>query len=259
MVKSPIALQLYSIRGDCTRNLPGTLKAVKQMGYEGVEFAGHYGRTARELRDLLDTLELSPVGSHTNIYSLLGDELRRTIEFNRELGNKLLIVPSLPEEMRRSKEAWLKTASLFNEISEKVRREGMYIGFHNHAIEFQPLEGILPWDLFFETTISDIIMQLDIGNAMQGGISSDGILEILRRFPDRAITIHLKEFSSTNDHALIGEGEVKWKELLFLCECLGVIEWYIIEQESYAYAPLVCAQRCIENLKEIREMPFLDE
>jgi len=246
-----IALQLYSVREDCARDLPGTLEAVAEMGYEGVEFAGYYGRSAGELKDLLDDLGLKVAGSHISINSLLGDELKRTIEFNRILGNKYLIVPGLPEEMRSSKEAWLKTAQLMNKISEKLKPEDMRVGYHNHTVEFQPVNGEIPWDIFFKATVPDVIMQLDIGNAMHGGLSWDEVLDILRRYPKRAVTIHLKEYSSKRKDVLIGEGEVKWGELFELCESIGGTEWYIVEQEVYPYPPLECVKRCIEYLRRI--------
>jgi len=195
-------------------------------------------------------LGLRVAGTHISINTLLGDELKRTIKFNRILGNRFLIVPGLPEKMISSKAAWLETARLMNEIAERLRPEGMRVGYHNHAIEFQPMEGDLPWDLFFGATVPDVVMQLDTGNAMHGGVSPDGIMEILKGYPGRAATVHLKEFSSTNKQALIGEGEVKWKEFFSLCETIGGTEWYIVEQESYALPPLECVRRCIKNLRK---------
>ena len=251
MSKIPIALQLYSVREDCARDLPRTLEAVADMGYNGVEFAGYYDRSAEQLRKMLDDLGLRAAGTHTGIDTLLGDELERTVQFNRILDNRFLVVPALPEERRNSKAAWLETASLMNEISERVKPEGMLVGYHNHAVEFQPVNEELPWDIFFGSTVPDVVMQLDTGNAMHGGVSPDGVLEILRRYPGRSLTVHLKEFSSTNDKAVIGEGEVKWQEFFSLCETIGHTEWYIVEQESYAYPPLECVRRCIYNLKEM--------
>ena len=253
MGKIPVALQLYSVREECARDLEKTLKAVADMGYDGVEFAGYYGRSAEELRRMLDELGLKVAGTHIAIDTLLGDELEKTIEFNRILGNKFLIVPWLPENMRNSKEAWLKTAKLFNEIAERLKPEGMYVGYHNHHIEFKPMNGETPWDIFFKATVPEVVMQLDTGNAMYGGVTSDEVLEIIKRYPGRAMTVHLKEYSSTNPKALIGEGEMKWREFLKLCETVGGTEWYIIEQESYAYTPLECVRRCLENLRKIME------
>jgi sugar phosphate isomerase/epimerase len=251
MVKIKIALQLWSVREECARNLEGTLKAIADMGYEGVEFAGYYGRKADALRKILDDLGLKVAGTHIPIDALLGERLEETIEFNRVLGNKYLIVPSLPESMRNSKSAWLNTAKLMNEISDKLKPEGMFVGYHNHAIEFQPINGEIPWYIFFDATKPDVVMQLDTGNAMHGGVSPEGILEIIKRYPGRAKTIHLKEYSRENEKALIGEGEVTWKELINLCKIIGGTEWYIIEQETYAYPPLECAKRCINNLRAI--------
>jgi len=252
MARIPVALQLYSVRGDCARDLPGTLEAVADMGYDGVEFAGYYGRSADELRKMLDDLGLRVAGTHTGIDTLLGDELKHAIEFNHTLGNRFLIVPGLPKERRSSKAAWLEIARLMNEIAERVRPEGMRVGYHNHAVEFQPMEGDLPWDIFFGATVPDVVMQLDTGNAMRGGVSPDGVLVTLKRYQGRAATVHLKEFSSTNERALIGEGEVKWQEFFKLCETIGGTEWYIIEQESYAFPPLECARRCVMNLRKMR-------
>ena len=252
-MKVKIAVQLYSVRNDCAKDFYSTLKEVAKIGYEGVEFAGYYEKSAQEIKKMLDDLNLKVAGTHIRIDTLLGDELKKTIEFNRIIGNKYLIVPGLPEEMRSSKEKWIETAKLFNKISEEVRKEGMYVGYHNHTFEFQEIDGEYPWDTFFKNTASEVIMQLDTGNAMKGGVKSDELIEIIRRYPKRAITVHLKEFSSKNDKAILGEGEVKWKEFLKVCNKIGNTDWYIIEQESYAYPPIECIKKCYENLKQILE------
>jgi sugar phosphate isomerase/epimerase len=247
-MRIPIALQLYSIRYDCERDLAGSLKAVAQMGYEGVEFAGYYGRSASELRALLDDLGLAVAGTHISIDTLLGDRLAETVEFNRVLGNRFLIVPGLGEAYSSSHQAWLQTANLFNEIAGRLAPEGMVTGYHNHFTEFTPLDGELPWDTFFGNTRDDVVMQVDIGNALHGG--GDPI-PFLARYPGRARTVHLKEYSATNPKALIGEGDVDWAEVFTLCESQGRTEWYIVEQESYAYSPLECVDRCLQALKRM--------
>jgi len=246
MARIPIALQLYSIRKDCECDLSGTLEAVAKMGYEGVEFAGYYGRSAAELRTMLDDLGLKVAGTHIGLNTLLGDQLAETVAFNRTLGNRFLIVPGLPEERRNSRAAWLETAEMFNGISEKLAKEGMVTGYHNHHIEFQPMSGELPWDTFFSNTRQEVVMQVDIGNALHGGGDPVPYIE---RYPGRAITVHLKEHSATNPKALLGEGDVNWSDVFQLCESVGGTEWYIVEQESYAYPPIECVDRCLQALK----------
>jgi len=248
MASIPIGLQLYSVRKDCASDLPGTIAAVAEMGYAGVEFAGYYDYEAPELRKLLDEAGLKCCGTHISLDTLLGEELERTIEFNQILGNRFLIVPGLPEERRNSRAAWQETARLFSELAEKVKPHNMRVGYHNHMVEFQPMEGEMPWDTFFGNTSPEVVMQMDTGNALHGG--GDPV-HFLKRYPGRAATVHLKEYSTTNDSALIGEGDIDWDEVFNVCETIGGTEWYIVEQESYAYPPLECVKRCLENLRRM--------
>ncbi len=242
----PIGLQLYSVREDCTRDLPDVLSQVARMGYAGVEFAGYYGYAASDLRAMLDSHGLACYGTHTALDTLLGDALPRTIEFNQALGNPYLIVPSLPAGRTHSQEAWQETARLFNEASERAGAAGMKVGYHNHTEEFQPLEGVLPWDTFFGDTRPEVIMQVDTGNMMTGGADPVPFLE---RYPGRALTVHLKEFSPDNPNALIGEGDVPWAEVFRLCETIGGTQWYIVEQETHAGPPLESVRICLQNLR----------
>lgn len=247
MSNIPLGLQLYSIRNDCARDLPGCLKAVAEMGYAGVEFAGYYGHAAPQIRAWLDEFGLKCCGTHTSLASLQGDELLRTIEFNQTLGNKYLIVPSLPEHYRDSSAAWLETAVEFNRIADALTPYGMLTGYHNHWVEFQPIAGGIPFDLFFANTKPTVVMQTDIGNAMIGG--GDPIA-CLRNYLGRSITIHLKEYSATNPKALVGDGDVDWQEVFRICETTGGTEWYIVEYESDLYPPLENVRRCRDNLRK---------
>jgi len=242
----PIGLQLYSIREDCAKDLPGTLKKVAAMGYAGVEFAVYHGRSAEEIRAMLDDCGLACCGTHIGIQTLLGDALSETMAFNRIIGNEYLIVPGLPAEHTASRAAWANTARTFSAVAAAVKPHGFRTGYHNHHTEFAPLDGELPWDTFFSNASSDVVMQFDTGNAMHGG--GDPTV-YLRRYPGRALTIHLKEFSRDVKTALIGEGDMPWKDIFTLCETIGGTRWYIVEQESYAYPPLECVERCLKNIR----------
>jgi len=248
MAKIPIGLQLYSVRDDAEKDLPGVLKAVAEMGYDGVDFAGYYGWEAKDIRKMVDDFGLKVCGGHLGLDTLLGDELKKTVEFQRTLGNKFLIVPGLPESRRNSRAAWLETAKLFNKIADNLEPEGMMTGYHNHSIEFQPLDGEMPWDTFYGNTKKEVVMQLDTGNALHGGADP---VPFLKKYPGRAITVHLKEYSKTNDKALVGEGDTNWDEVFELCESIGATEWYIVEQESYAYPPMECVERCVKALRDM--------
>ena len=244
----PIALELYSVRDDCAKDPAGVIAQVATMGYKGVEFAGYHGKKAEELRKILDDNGLKCCGTHTGLNTILGDELMKTIEFNTIIGNQFLIVPGLPGEYTSSRQGWQKAAKLFSEASQRAKPHGMYVGYHNHSIEFKPLDGEMPWDTFFGNTPKDVVMQFDTGNAMHAGAEAAPFIE---KYPGRALTVHLKEFSKTNDKALVGEGDIPWATIFNLCETVGATQWYIVEQESYAYPPMECVARCLENLRKM--------
>ncbi|MBN1341338.1 MAG: TIM barrel protein [Phycisphaerae bacterium] len=244
--KIPIGLQLYSVRHQCAKDLKGVLEAVGKMGYQGVEFAGYYGKSAEELRKMMDANNLLCCGTHTGLETLLGDYLDKTIAFNKTLGNKYLIVPGLPHARTRTRQAWLDTAKLFNEIADKVKDKDMRVGYHAHGGDFKKFGDQTAWDLFFSNAKPEVVMQLDIGNCMGGG--GDPVA-ILKKFPGRATTIHLKEHGGSK-YAVIGEGDAKWKEIFALCEAGGT-QWYIVEHERGGPDPVGDVKRCLEALRKM--------
>ncbi len=242
----PLGVQLYSVRTECEKDLPGTLKTIANIGYDGVEFAGFYGYEAADLKQLLDENRLRCCGSHTQLADLTPEKFDATVEFNKTIGNKYIIVPWLSEELRSD---WKQVAEKFNQLDEQLKPHGMKIGYHNHDFEFEPVNGELPWDIFAQNTNPDVILQLDTGNCEQGGGNA---VETLKRYPGRATTIHLKEYSATNPDAIIGEGDIPWQEVLNFCETKGGTEWYIIEEEKEVYPPLVAIEKCYNNFQALK-------
>ncbi|HWH72155.1 MAG TPA: sugar phosphate isomerase/epimerase, partial [Candidatus Sulfotelmatobacter sp.] len=206
----PVGLQLYSLRDQCKNDLPGMLAAVSRIGYKGVEFAGYHGRSAKELRQMLDDNGLVACGTHTPYDSVLPDKLQETIEFNRTIGNKFLIVPWMEG---KTKQEWLDKAKLFNDLTAKVKGEGMFIGYHAHAHDFQKFDGESAWDLFFGNTQPEVVMQLDTSNCREGGADP---VAVLKKYPGRARSIHLKA-SGGGPEAVIGEDQVPWQEVFAFC------------------------------------------
>jgi sugar phosphate isomerase/epimerase len=245
--KIPIALQLYSLRDIIGKDVAGTLAAVAKMGYQGVEFAGYCGKKAEELRKILDQNGLKCCGTHTGIDTLLGHQLKATVEFNRTLGNPFLIVPWLGEKYMATPQAIEDTAKLLTELAAKVKPEGMHVGYHSHGGDFRKIEGQTVWDRLFTAAGPDVVMQLDVGNCLGGGGDP---LAILKKFPGRCLTIHIKEHGG-KPGAPVGEGTVPWKELFRLCETTAGTQWYIVEQESYASPPLASVKQCLDNLRKM--------
>ncbi len=151
--KIPIAVQLYSVRGDCKQDFDKALEQVAAMGFAGVEFAGYYNYAGKgtELKKRLDALHLKAEGTHVQLSALEGDALKQTIEFHQAIGCPFLIVPGNPDFTDPEKSKAL--ADTFNKIAETLKPLKMATGYHNHVNEFKNTDGGKTyWDLFAERT-----------------------------------------------------------------------------------------------------------
>ena len=245
-----VGLELYTVRDDCAKDFEGVLKSVAKMGFTGVEFAGYYGRSAEELRKWLDEDGLKCYGTHTGFDQLLGDNLEKTIKFNETLGNHLIVVPSLPGDRRDTKAHLIETAKLFGQIAEKLKSHNIMLGYHNHMDEFKPMEGELPWEVFFGNTGSQVMIQFDTGNAMAAGAQA---APFLLKYPKRVVSIHVKDFSSKNPNALLGEGDENWDEVIPIFQKKLKVKWYIIEQETYPVPAMECAEKCLRSFEAMMD------
>ncbi len=248
MALIPLALQLYSVRDDCKKDLASVIRQLADMGYEGVEFAGFHGHDAADVRQMLDDAELRCAGSHTALDELSDEKLETTAAYLKIIGCPYVIVPSLPPERRNSVAACKETAQTLTRIAKKLRKHNMLLGFHCHADDMKPLDGgPSAWEVLRDQTPDTFIMQYDTANGMAGGADP---VEPIRQIPRRAITVHLKEYAGGQGKAVVGEGQVPWEQVFRACERDGGTHWYIVEQEGHpSLSPMDAARQCIENLR----------
>jgi sugar phosphate isomerase/epimerase len=248
----PIALQLYSVRAECVRDLPAALKATADAGYQGAEPWGYNGQSldwqghsAADIRKQFDDNGLICCGIHLSSGALDGDNLKRTVEFNQILGNRFLILAGEKTRMS-SVEGVNEFADVLNKAAETLRPEGMFPGYHAHGFDFANLDGEIAWDRLFRSTNADVIMQIDIGNCANGG--GDPIAT-LRKFPNRARSVHLKDFGGPSPDSVIGEGKADWPEIFRLCETTQNTEWYVVEEGSSDGTGFDIPRRSLEALR----------
>ncbi|MDK6028490.1 sugar phosphate isomerase/epimerase [Ignisphaera sp. 4213-co] len=242
-----IALQLYSLRSYLEKNFEEVIRWVADIGFEGVEFAGFYGKDPNWLREFLSKAGLEVAGAHIPLNAFSDREFEKTIAFNKSLGNKYLIIPGAPKEMIKTRGDWISFSKTLNNLANKLKIHGMKIGYHNHRSEFELVEGERPWDIIFSNTVSDVIMQLDIGHALAAKLSEEEIITVIKKYRGRAVTIHVKDYSKKKAiefqsvekgyEVVLGEGDTKWLDIIKALKDYGNTEWLIIEQETYPYQP----------------------
>ncbi|MGA2555325.1 MAG: TIM barrel protein [Verrucomicrobiota bacterium] len=247
--KLPIGVQLYSVRNDFQKDIPGVLAGIKKIGYEGVEFAGYfsYANNAAGLRKLLDDNGLKTCGTHVQggLPALQGDGFARETEFNKILGNDKLIIAS---GNARTMDDWTRFADGFSAIAEKLKPLQMRIGYHNHTGEFNPIDGQIPEYIFFDKAGPDVFVQLDIGHCAHGG--GDPVA-VIKKYSDRLVSVHVKDWVPATGGDIVGEGIVNWDDVLAACAGAPNLQWYTIEEESGKFPGLDGIDRDYENFSKL--------
>ena len=240
-----IGVQLYSL-GDLARDdLAGALKGLAAIGYGATELAGYLGRTPSDIRQAHDAAGLVCTSAHVKLEvgtpaepGLEGD-LGLLASQMHVLGVKDVIVPGFPPPAdlgltpepgegygfyRRVSRAltvdhWKRRAALLNERGERLRGEGLGLGFHNHSLEFAPLEGRNGMEILLaEADPQLVFFELDIGWVVAAGLDP---IALLRAYPGRFQLFHIKDVRPSPPGAPlamqsteVGSGVVDWRSIL---------------------------------------------
>lgn len=250
----PIGLELFSVRDQLKQDLPGTLRAVAGMGYAGVEFFAPYFEWtpayAKDVRKLLDDLNLRCYSTHNSSSSFDAENIPHAVELNRILGSQYIVMASTGKI--ENIDGWKAVAEKLNRAAEKFKLENLKAGFHNHQIEFTPIEGRRPIEILAANTDKDIMLQLDVGTCLEA--KSDPV-EWINRNRGRIVSIHCKDWSpdpAKGYKILFGEGAARWKAIFNAAETNGGIQYYLMEQEGSAYPAFETAERCLAAYKQLR-------
>lgn len=184
-----IGLQLYTLREELEQDFEGTLRKVAALGYKGVEFFHYFGRTAAEVKQLLNELGLVALGAHRPYDALLNDT-EAEISYNLEIGNPNLIVPYLSEEQRN----YVEVAANLKVIGEKCKAGGAVLLYHNHDFELTDKYGDsdrTAFDGLFEEVPADLL-QVEMDTCWVHHAGYDPV-EYINKYAGRLPIIHLKD------------------------------------------------------------------
>ena len=267
----PIALQLYSVRHEMKADLPTTLKRVKEMGYDGVEFAGLFHYDPAEIKALCAQNGLVPISAHVPIGEMLEDA-EATFQKYATIGVRFVAVPYLPEEDRPGKEKFAEIVEKIKEFGAIAKKYGIQLLYHNHDFEFVKLDGVYALDLLYREVSAELLQtELDTCWVNVGG---ENPAAYVRKYAGRAPVVHLKDFvgaKSENMYELIGDNTAKadaapeafefrpvgsgkqdFPAILAAAKDAGA-EWVVVEQDSPSMGldEMACAAKSIQYLKSI--------
>lgn len=245
----PIAVQLYTLRDLTKTDFAGTVRQVAEIGYAGVELAG-FGNlaSAGEVRKVLNDCGLKIAGAHVGIEQLEKD-LSRVLDEQRELGNRNIVVPWMPEVRRKDAAGWKEVGASLNAIARQCAERGFNLAYHNHSFEFQTFDGQSGLDILFASSEASLVRsELDVYWVKHGGLDPVRYMDKLGR---RMLLVHLKDMAGDAERrfAPVGEGILDFKAILAATQRHGA-QWGIVEQDNtYGQPPIEAIRRSYENIR----------
>ena len=241
-----LGLQLYSLRDVIGDDVDGTIRKVAEMGYKTVEFAGYYGKSAAEMKKLLDDCGLRAVSTHISL-ELITEHFDEQLEYNLAVGNRNLI---LPWGGMKNGDDCKRIGEILNVAAQKAAKYGAFVGYHNHAYEFEGVEnGERFIDILARETDPSVTFEFDVYWVSFGGASPE---EYIKKYADRQRVMHLKELSRDEPkrNVEIGDGCIDFAGIIKLGKQVGVRD-FIVEQEAYTMPQLDSCSRSFKGVEKL--------
>ena len=189
MKQFKVGLQLYGIRDEMEKDMDAALKAVKEMGYDYVEFAGYFGKSAAEVRAILDKYDLKCISVHQGP-ELFFEEGQKAFDYLKEIGAKYSAIPWYPVD--NFKNDWDGTMQKFTELGKKMKENGIQLLYHNHDFEFDKIDGEFILDKMYSSIPNELLQpQFDVCWVHYAGCNP---AEFIAKYNGKIEVLHLKDF-----------------------------------------------------------------
>ena len=248
----PIAVQVYSVREEAERDFAGTMKKLGEMGYDGVELAGLYGKSAEEIRDSIKAAGLTAISAHVSYDELAGD-LEKTLQDYETIGCRYIVIPWLGEDRRFGAALYEETIKGIPVIAEGCKKHGMTLLYHNHDFEFAKTpDGTYVLDQLYAEVPAEVLgAEPDTCWIKVGGPDPS---EWLKKYSGRCPLVHVKDFRRREggvDLLALGEGEQDFPTLVKTAKECGA-QWLVIEQDDHPYGtPMGDMKKSLDYLREL--------
>lgn len=268
-----IGLQLYSIRDKMENDLDYALGKVKEIGYDYVEFAGYFDRSAEQITAILEKYDLKCISVHQGLdfYQQKGQQ---AIEYVKALGAEYSVIPWY--DAKTLKNNFSQTMDFFAEYGKMLYDGGLKMLYHNHDFEFDKLDGEFIIDKMY-STVDQKYLNPEFDTCWIKYAGSEPV-EYLKKYRDRINIVHIKDFwanklangpvyalidnegnpiSNTSSQQRdfefrpVGSGIQDVKAIMDTCKDIGV-DYVIVEQDEwYDRDSLQDAKKSRDFLKSI--------
>jgi sugar phosphate isomerase/epimerase len=255
----PVGLQLYTLRDDLAKDVPGILKKVAEIGYKEAEVYDFYGKSAAEFAKLLkDNGLVAPSGHYMTHH--IKSNWQKHIDDAKTVGMKYMVNAILEPNERRSFDDYKKLAELFNKAGEQTLKTGIHFCYHNHNFEFKKYGETTAFDYLLQALDPKLVnFEMDCFWVTHAGHTPVAYLE---KHPGRFPLLHIKDLKDTpppstelDDRrglfAEVGHGSIDWKPI-FAAAPKGGMQHYYVEQDYCERPALESVKMSFEYLKNLK-------
>ncbi|MBC7829050.1 MAG: sugar phosphate isomerase/epimerase [Chitinophagaceae bacterium] len=256
--KTPVGIQLYTLRNDIAKDAKGTIGKVAALGYKEIETFGYkdgkyFDMPANEFAQFLKTVGLtSPSGHYFGGGFFLKDKWEEKwlplLNDAKTIGQQYVVVPYLEEENRKSETYKLLTQKL-NKAGEMAKAAGLQLAYHNHDFEFKDLGGQTGFNMLLKETDSTLVkMELDIYWAVKAGYNP---VDLFKANPGRYVMWHVKDMDNTEKKYFteVGNGTINFKNIFANAKLSGM-KHFFVEQDVCPGPPLESASKSITYIQK---------
>ena len=198
MKKALIGYQLYSAREEAEKDLLGVFKKLKELGYDGVEFAGFYGYTADEIAVMLKETGLVAMSDHVP-YSRIMDDMFAVISDHVKIGCKYIGIPFLEPEDRPGQPGFAAVIRNIWKFGRLCKEAGIQLLYHNHDFEFEKISGMYALDFLYAAIDEDTLKtEIDV---CWVNYSGEDPAAYITKYAGRAPIVHMKDFVGSKSGA----------------------------------------------------------
>jgi sugar phosphate isomerase/epimerase len=253
--KTQIGLQLYTLRDTIGKDPKGVLKKVSEFGYKKLETYAYgdgqiFGMPFSEFGSYTKGLGMAVTSGHYPLEMAKSDKWEKAVTDAKSIGQQYMVVPWINEPERGTIDSYKKICEALNKAGEVCNKNGIRFGYHNHAFEFETVEGQIPYDVMLKELDPKMVgMELDIYWVYRAGKDA---LKMFEQNPGRFEQWHVKDMDKTNKdrNADVGTGSIDWKGIFAKAKQSGMKHFYV-EQETYPGEPIDSVAASIKNLKSL--------
>ncbi|HEX3010176.1 MAG TPA: sugar phosphate isomerase/epimerase [Bacteroidales bacterium] len=253
-----VGIQLYTVRDALNANAVEALRKVAQLGYKNLELAGYsngkfYGMEPSEFKKVVSDLGMTVISSHTGVEVKGVDtgNAQKMADDHAKIGVKYCIQPWLVPERRKTADMYKQFVSELNLVAEVMKKAGIQFGYHNHAFEFETVDGIVPYyDIYMKNTDPSLLtFELDIYWATKAGQDP---IEIFKKYPGRFQLWHVKDMEKGPEQffAPVGSGTIDYKKIFNHQETSGMKYFFVEQDATRDNKPFDAIKTSIDNLKQ---------